>query len=302
MDRGGVGGVGVDRARGSTVFRVKCWSEVYETADSRKHKALQWVSVPIGFDSDGFVRLVEEFGDEAPALYGAWIALVLVAARCPIRGVLSTSNGDPISEARLAFVSRFPSTVFGKLIEWAHRIGWLEVLPSDDVRLAIQKRDKTAQSITDRSAIELPNRPNLTQPYPTQPHPTDRTVGGCGGGVVVDGVGGTLRVLGAADFDVVESEAVGRLAEALTPMALGFSLELSRRRVVARVALAAGVRAEVLELVRACGAGTTRTPTRYWAGGLAKIFNEAGVDFERSVAVLEGLIATQKSRKVRASG
>jgi hypothetical protein len=295
MDRGG--GV-VVRSPGSTVFRVKCWSEVYETADSRKHKALQWVSVPIGFDSDGFVRLVEEFGEDAPALYGAWIALVLVAARCPIRGVLSTSNGEPISEARLAFLSRFPSTVFGRLIEWAFRIGWLEVLPSDDVRLAIQKRDKNAQSITDRSANELPNRPNLTLPNLTQPHPTDRTVGGGGG--VVDGAVDTLRVLGAVDFDPVSSEAVLRLAEALTPMALGFALEPARRRVVARVALAAGVRAEVLELVRACGASTTRTPTRYWAGGLVKIFSEAGVDFERSVAALEGLIATQKSRKVRA--
>jgi hypothetical protein len=292
-------------SRGGTVYRVKAWSEVYETADSRKHKSLQWVSIPIGFDSDGFVRLVEEFGEEAPAIYGAWIALVLVAARCPIRGVLSTSNGDPISEGRLAFVSHFPGTVFGKLIDWASRIGWLEAMSSDDVRLAIERQQKRVglgvsdgQSIGDRSAIELPNKPNPTQPNQTLPNPTQQTVPS----VVVGGGGGELvvRVLSKSDFESVPSDAVERLADALGPVALRFSLEKPKRGRLARVALAAGVRAELLSLVRACGASTTRDPMRYWAGGLAKIFNEAGVDLDGSLAELDGLIASQKTRKVRA--
>jgi hypothetical protein len=270
-----------------TVYRVKCWTEVYETADSRKHKALQWVSIPIGFDSDGFVRLVEEFGEEAPAMYGAWIALVLVAARCPIRGVLSTSGGDAISEARLAFISRFPSSVFGKLIEWAARIGWLEALPLADVRLAVLRREKNSQSIGDRSPIELPNKPNLT--LQTQPNPTQQTqptVVGGGGGVV----------LTKADFDAVPSESVLKLSEAMGPVQLGFAIEKVQRGRLARVVLAAGLRADVLELVRACGAKTTRTPMRYWSVGLAKIFATAGIDLERSLDSLAEAIEMNKQR------
>lgn len=296
-------------SRGGTVYRVKAWSEVYETADSRKHKSLQWVSIPIGFDSDGFVRLVEEFGEDAPALYGAWIALVLVAARCPIRGVLSTSNGDPISVGRLAFVSHFPGTVFGRLIDWASRIGWLEAMASDDVRLAIERQQNRGvlgvaggQSIEDRSAIELPNRPNPTQPNPTQPNqtlpnPTQQTVPS----VVVGGGGGDSvgRVLSKSDFGSVPSDAVERLADALGPVSLRFTLEKPVRGRLARVALAAGVRGELLSLVRACGASTTRDPMRYWSGGLKKIFTEAGVDFEGSMAALDVLIASQKIRKVK---
>jgi len=297
MDREGMA------SRGGTVYRVKGWAEVYETADSRKHKSLQWVSIPIGFDSDGFVRLVEEFGEEAPAIYGAWIALVLVAARCPIRGVLSTSNGDPISEARLAFVSHFPGTVFGKLVAWAARIGWLEAMPADDVRQTIERQQKRVrlagidgQSIEDRATIELPNKPNQTIPNQTLPNPTQQTVQSVVGGGG-DSVG---RVLAKADFESVPSDAVERLADSLGPVSLRFTMERPKRGRLARVALAAGVRAEVLSLVRACGASTTRDPLRYWAGGLAKIFTEAGVDLEGSLTALDDLITSQKTRKVKA--
>jgi hypothetical protein len=74
--------------------------------------------------------MIEEFGDEAPAILGAWIALVKIASTCPERGLLSTSSGVGLSVGRLSFLSHFPSSVFAKLIPWASslEIVLLEIL------------------------------------------------------------------------------------------------------------------------------------------------------------------------------
>lgn len=117
----------------TTVYRIAKWGEVFEVADSRKCKSLQWVALPIGFESHGYQAMVDEFDDEAPAIYGAWCALVLIAARAPIRGTLASSNGVGFTVSRLSRQACFPAAIFKRLIEWALRpeIGWLEaVCPS----------------------------------------------------------------------------------------------------------------------------------------------------------------------------
>jgi hypothetical protein len=265
------------------VYRVRGWDRVFETADSRRQKTLNWISIPLGFDSDGFVKLIEDFGDDAPSIYGAWVALTVVAARCHVRGVLCTSAGEGFSPSRLVFLTRFPRSVFEKLIEWAssQRVGWLEVLPSDQVKIMLNG----CQSVEKRSAIDLQDKTDKTKQDKTQPHPT-RPSGGrsvVGGGDPVEGGG---RVLGRSDFDPVPTEAVVELAKRL---ALPFALEQRQRGQVARLALAAGVRSGLLELARACGSTTVRSPSRYWQRGVVKLFAEAGVDFDASLQALEAL-------------
>jgi hypothetical protein len=188
------------------IYRIAKWTETFETADSRRHKSLHWVSVPNDFTSNGYAQLVEEFGDEAAAIYGGWIALAKIASTCPVRGILSTSSGVGLSVGRLSFISHFPSSVFEKLIAWATREGvnWLEEVSSEELdRLlndcqpvddqsdsdsdqAVEKPQKRReklpnerQSFGNQSPNELPNltRPNLTGPNDTQPDPTKPVVG-----------------------------------------------------------------------------------------------------------------------------
>lgn len=151
------------------VYRIAKWSEVFETADSRRHAQLHWISIPLEFESNGFMLLVETFGDRAPAIYGAWIAMAKVAAKCPYRGVLMTERGGPITASRLAFMTRFPSDVFDDLISWASSqgVGWLEVITTEEANRLVTSR----QSIANQSPNELQDktrqdltRPNLTQP------------------------------------------------------------------------------------------------------------------------------------------
>lgn len=111
------------------VWRIAKWDKAFENAESKRVENLTWVKWPIGLDSAGFDALIEEFGEEAPSIYGAWCALVCVAAKCHVRGTLADSKGRPHTVSRLAIKTHFPASVFTKLIAWASSEGvaWLEL-------------------------------------------------------------------------------------------------------------------------------------------------------------------------------
>jgi hypothetical protein len=117
-----------------TVYEIAKWKSVFENAESRKLKTLNWVSVPVGFNSSGYQALIEDFGDQAPALYGAWIALAQVASSCPVRGVLGNSRGKPLKVSHIARMTGFDQALFETLFAWASSpdIQWLVVyLPQE---------------------------------------------------------------------------------------------------------------------------------------------------------------------------
>lgn len=167
-----------------SVYRIAKWNEIYETADSRRHKRLEWVSMPVGFNSNGYQSMLDEFGQEAAAVYGAWCALVSLAATAPERGLLATSKGEGWSPARIARMTYLSTEVFEKLIPWASSqpIGWLEVVTqpvvnqsSIDCQPVVNQSSTSQQTIDDQPSIELPNLtlPNITIPNTTQHIPAD---------------------------------------------------------------------------------------------------------------------------------
>lgn len=119
-----------------TVLRVVKWAEVFETWASRQLKTLRWISVPTGPHSSGYLRMIDDFGDRAPAIYGAWIALVKIAAAAPTRGVLANGKGVPYTAGHLSRLSHFPAALFDELIAWATspHVRWLEPVPADSTR------------------------------------------------------------------------------------------------------------------------------------------------------------------------
>lgn len=117
------------------VLRISKWNETFATAESRRLKSLPWVALPTSFQSHGLHDMIDTFGDDAPAIYGCWCALVKLAANCHVRGVLATSRGVPFSLARIARLTYFPATMYERLIEWAtqNEIGWIEVVESSEI-------------------------------------------------------------------------------------------------------------------------------------------------------------------------
>jgi hypothetical protein len=136
------------------VWRIAKWSDTFETSDSRNYKSLPWVSVPTTLCSNGYQSLVEEFGADAPAIYGAWSAMVAVASKCPVRGTLATSKGVPYSLERIireAYMHPDCLPIFQRLVAWAssETVGWLE--------------DATKALPTPQASLgEAPTEPNLT--------------------------------------------------------------------------------------------------------------------------------------------
>ncbi|HMP79300.1 MAG TPA: hypothetical protein PKD54_07605, partial [Pirellulaceae bacterium] len=233
------------------VYRIAKWSEIFETADSRRHKALHWISVPIGFESNGFAKMIEDFGDDAPALYGAWIALAKIAATCPIRGILSTSRGDGLTVGRLSFLSHFPRSCFEKLIDWASQesVCWLEKMAVEEVEQLLIEQ----QSSSNQSPNELPDqtrqdqtKPNLTQPdNPPTPQGESSVVG---------------RRL---DLSAVDQEAVNRLCKRVH-VDLPFEIDRPELGQLARIALAAGVRSVFLDASRGCCHSSIRSKKKWF--------------------------------------
>lgn len=161
-----------------TVLQIAKWDEVFETAETRKYQRLRWVPLPVDLTSNGYESLLEDWGDDAPALYGAWCALLSVAATCPTRGILSTSRGKPIPTRHLARKTGFPEQIFEKLINWATmpEIGWLV----ESTQVVVNKGDPHPACsapgdlpvISRSSPGRIPDKSGLTRLDQTRPDQT----------------------------------------------------------------------------------------------------------------------------------
>lgn len=114
------------------VYRIRDWAKLFETNETRKLKALRYVTVPNKMDGDGYTQLVDH--PEGPLHYAAWMAILLVASKCAPRGTLLRGNGQPYDAASLARVTRMPETMFSAAISrLSVEIGWLETVDLLDV-------------------------------------------------------------------------------------------------------------------------------------------------------------------------
>jgi hypothetical protein len=110
-----------------SIYTVRNWDTQYENNRSRSYVHLSWVPLPNTLDGDGYTALMER--KNGAALYGAWVALVLVASKCNPRGRLMRSNGLPHDSVSLARMTRMPESVMRECIEAAssQEIGWLQI-------------------------------------------------------------------------------------------------------------------------------------------------------------------------------
>jgi len=173
-------------------YSIAKWQETFETSESKRYKNLTWVSLPIGLNSNGYHELVFQFGEEAPAIYGAWCALLAVAAQAPVRGTLASSKG-PYTLARIAVETRMPEVVFAKLFKWALQpeVGWLvECHPTitqqsnDNDRLNVVLHNPTLPNITLHNqeticgeTAEPSSPPPVPEEVPVMEFPCDGTRG-----------------------------------------------------------------------------------------------------------------------------
>ena len=166
------------------VLRITKWESVFERAESRKIKTLTWIAWPVSFSSNGYQSMLDEFGDDAPAIYGVWCALCSVASSCSVRGVLATSRGIPLRLSHIARTTGFDVRLFQRLVDWASRdeIGWLTVISEDEsAKLFAETHENIGLNTTPGESPDMPGdrrgnpcttRPDLTRPDQTEPNLT----------------------------------------------------------------------------------------------------------------------------------
>lgn len=109
-------------------YRIVGWADNFETAENRKLRHLTWVKLPTKQEGDGFTALMGDHPNGC-AHFGAWTALVQLAAKCSCRGVLIRSLGSrvvPHDLTTICRITRVPIEVLKEAIPRLVEIGWLE--------------------------------------------------------------------------------------------------------------------------------------------------------------------------------
>jgi len=103
------------------MLKIRNWDQ-YENNRTRNMAEMRWVPIPNRFDGDQITEVIEE----GAAVYGVWVAILLVASRCQTRGELARDNGEPHDAKTLARKTRLPQKDIEKAIPILVSAGLIE--------------------------------------------------------------------------------------------------------------------------------------------------------------------------------
>jgi len=98
-------------------YRVPGWAANYEVAQTRKVESLSWVPVPANLSSGGYLEIMEQ--EDGPEIFGSWLAMIQLLAKCNLRGSLIKSNLKPHTIKSISFATRVPEPSIKK---WLKRL------------------------------------------------------------------------------------------------------------------------------------------------------------------------------------
>ena len=145
-------------------YQINNWNGIFETSESRKYKALNWVAMPNSMDGEGY-NMVKSL-KQAPEIFCAWCLIVEVASRCPQRGILVDKDGNPYNPKRLAMKTGYPESIFVLALKELTKpeIGWIkEYLPVSAVTTEDTRKISRHTPDTDITDITEHNRHILGQ-------------------------------------------------------------------------------------------------------------------------------------------
>lgn len=137
-----------------SAYRIKHWKSYFEVAQNGACKTLSWIAVPVKHDGKSYRRLMAH--PNGPAIYGAWILIAAVAAKCETRGVL-VDDGEPLTAEDLHFKTGAPESLFEEALQVlaSERIGWLEFSETDPSSVGTQDSLERAAPTLERAAPTL---------------------------------------------------------------------------------------------------------------------------------------------------
>lgn len=114
----------------AVAYRIVGWLENFENNRTKELRSMQWVPMPTKHDGDGYTEFMDH--PDGAAHFGAWCAMVQVAAKCDPRGTLlrDARNGVRLGHdaESLARIVRIPAAIMRAAMDRALSIGWLEAI------------------------------------------------------------------------------------------------------------------------------------------------------------------------------
>lgn len=117
------------------VMRIANWSQAFETAENKKLVRLTWLALPTKQEGDGYTELMSAH-ENGCAHFGAWTALLQLAAKCTPRGTLVRNLGGRLvahDTGSVSRITRVPVEVLDEAVPRLHEIGWLEYIELEEV-------------------------------------------------------------------------------------------------------------------------------------------------------------------------
>lgn len=135
------------------VFYIPQWDTFENSQSKRVVHRMTWVAMPTRHDGAGYRRVARH--KRGCEILGAWMLIVQVAAKCPVRGVLANAQG-PLTPEDLALMTDIPAKSFTLAFEVLvdKQIQWLaaRAFSVDDAQSTLGEQSTTlgASRATDK--------------------------------------------------------------------------------------------------------------------------------------------------------
>ncbi len=127
-----------------TYLRVKNWAQHFENNRTRELQTMRWLPLPVKQDGDGYTELLDH--ENGAAHYGAWVAILCVAAKSQARGILMRDAARAHDCASLARVTRIARATLDEAIERLISVGWLERVDIAEKELTTASQEPASKS------------------------------------------------------------------------------------------------------------------------------------------------------------
>jgi len=153
-------------------YQIKNWNDHFENAKSRSVLNKTWGNLPNKQDGLGYGLIMRE--DDGAAIYGAFVALVLMCSKQPNpRDGWVTENGKPdarpLTALEISIKTKIPETIVQRMLEVtaSSPVGWVE----DTIGIPRGYRTDTASSESipikeGREGRELREGVEVVEDYP----------------------------------------------------------------------------------------------------------------------------------------
>jgi len=113
------------------LYKIRDWNVHYEINRTRQLKEMAWVPIVCKLSGNGYTYLMTL--DEGPGVFGCFVAIIEMAAKCKPRGILQHGAGKAHDSASIARMTRMPVDLVDKtlVICSSQDCDWIEVMEVD---------------------------------------------------------------------------------------------------------------------------------------------------------------------------